>query len=125
MARILIVDDNADEALVLQRHFAAAGHEVATALTGREALLHVLSDKPDVILLDLILPVMDGPSFLEVIRSYLRLQALPVVVLTGAPDSPMVERTRTQKVNEILVKGKATSEDIRRAVEKAVGTVPG
>ena len=40
MARILIVDDNADEALVLQRLLAAARHEVATTSTGREALLH-------------------------------------------------------------------------------------
>ncbi len=40
------------------------------------------------------MPEMDGPSFLEVIRSYLRLQSLPVVVLTALGDSPMVARRR-------------------------------
>lgn len=71
------------------------------------------------------MPEMDGPTFLEVIRSYLRLQTLPVVVLTGLPDSPMVERVRHLKINDVLVKGKATHEDIRAAVEAAAVRAPG
>jgi CheY-like chemotaxis protein len=125
MAKILIVDDNGDEAETLARLFRAGAHDVATAPNGREALARVLNDLPDVILLDLLMPEMDGPSFLEVIRSYLRLQALPVVVLTAHSDSPMVDRARSLKVNTILAKGKATPEDIIRAVEQAVATVPG
>ena len=65
-----------------------------------------------------------GPSFLEVVRSYLRLQALPVVVWTAVGDGPMVERARHMKVNEILLKGKATLEDPRTAVEQAVVRLP-
>jgi DNA-binding NarL/FixJ family response regulator len=67
---------------------------------------------------------MDGPSFLEVVRSYLRLQSLPVVVLTGLADSPMIDRMRTLHVNSILMKGKATSDEIQKAVEEAVGRMP-
>jgi chemosensory pili system protein ChpA (sensor histidine kinase/response regulator) len=121
----LIVDDNGDEAETLARLLRAGSHSVATAPNGRNALMQVLQDLPDVILLDLLMPEMDGPSFLEVIRSYLRLQALPVVVLTALSDSPMVERIQALKVNTVLAKGKATPEDIIRAVEQAVGTVPG
>jgi FixJ family two-component response regulator len=55
---------------------------------------------------------------------YLRLQTLPVVVLTGIPDSPMVERARNAGVNSILVKGKATFEDIQRAVNEAIHRLP-
>jgi len=40
---------------------------------------------PDVVLLDLVMPEMDGPSFLEVVRSYLRLQSLPVVYSRRLP----------------------------------------
>jgi CheY-like chemotaxis protein len=68
---------------------------------------------------------MDGPSFLEVVRSYLRLQSLPIVVLTALAESPMVERTRNLQVNAILVKGKATLEDVRLAAEEAVHRIPG
>jgi len=125
MAKVLVVDDNADEAESLSKVLGLHGHEVVTTNNGRDALMQVLANPPDVILLDMILPEMDGPSFLEVVRSYLRLQALPVVVITGVPDSPMVARTQSLKVNCILAKGKATTEDIVKAVDEAVVRVPG
>jgi two-component system sensor histidine kinase/response regulator len=125
MARILIVDDVEDSreswALILRK----AGHEVICVPNGREALALVLTQLPDVILLDLIMPEMDGPSFLEVIRSYLRIQSLPVVVLTGAPDSPMVDRARTLKVNTVLIKAKVSPEDVEKAIAEALVRCPG
>ena len=125
MTKILIVDDNADEAEANKKLLTIAGHDVRIAPNGREALMQVIGDAPDVVLLDLMMPEMDGPSFLEVVRSYLRLQSLPVVVLTGLADSPMIDRMRTLHVNSILMKGKATSDDIQKAVEEAVGRMPG
>jgi CheY-like chemotaxis protein len=71
------------------------------------------------------MPEMDGTSFLEVVRSYLRLQTLPVVVLTALQDSPMVQKAQHLMVNAVLIKGKASLEDIRRAVEEAVSRMPG
>jgi CheY-like chemotaxis protein len=125
MAKILIVDDNTDDSATLAIFFRKAGHQITCVPNGREALTQVLSDTPDVILLDLILPEMDGPSFLEVVRSYLRIQALPVVVITGLVDSPMIDRVRALKVNSILVKVKATPDDILKALEQALIRMPG
>jgi CheY-like chemotaxis protein len=125
MAKILIVDDDADGRDTMAVNLQDAGHTVKCAPNGREALSLVLESQPDVILLDLMMPEMDGPSFLEVIRSYLRIQSLPVVVLTGLSDSPMIERARALKVNTILVKGKASPEEILKALEEALITHPG
>jgi two-component system KDP operon response regulator KdpE len=125
MPKVLIVEDNPDQAQSLAKVLQAAGHEVVTAPDGREALIQVISNAPDVILLDLIMPEMDGPSFLEVVRSYLRLQSLPVVVLTALTDSPMIERIQALKVNSILVKGKASTEDVHKAIEEAIVRMPG
>ena len=125
MAKILLIDDNADEVSVLSKYLTNVGHSVESAPNGREALAQILADLPDVILLDLIMPEMDGPSLLEVIRSYLRLQSLPVVVLTALAESPMLDRIQSLKVNSVLVKGKATSEDIQKALEEAIVRVPG
>ena len=125
MASIMIVDDNVDACEPLAKYLERSGHRVDCVPNGRQALAHVLAQVPDVVVLDLLMPEMDGPSFLEVVRSYLRLQSLPVVVLTGLADSPMVERARFLKVNSILAKGKATFEDIQRAVEQAVSHLPG
>lgn len=125
MAKILIVDDAPDSAETLATLLRAAGHEVTCAPNGRQALANVLAELPDVVLLDMHMPEMDGPTFLEVIRSYLRLQSLPVVVLTGLPDSPMVDRVQHLKVNSVLVKGKASPDEIRQALEEAAVRAPG
>ncbi|MGI8981070.1 MAG: response regulator [Pirellulaceae bacterium] len=125
MVKILIVDDDPDSGESMAKFLQAAGHEVACVPNGREALASVLAALPDAILLDMLMPEMDGPTFLEIIRSYLRLQSLPVVVLTGIPDSPMVDRVQHLKVNSILVKGKASPEEIRRALEEAAVRAPG
>jgi CheY-like chemotaxis protein len=122
MARLLIVDDNCDAGEGLARVFRQFGHEVACVPNGREALLSVLQHKPDAVLLDLVMPDMDGPSFLQVVRHYLRDQSLPVVVLTGFTQSPMIERALHLKVNSVLVKGRASSSDILKALEAAIGS---
>jgi two-component system, OmpR family, response regulator len=125
MAKILIVDDEADSRESLSILFRDAGHKVESAPNGREALVSVLTDAPDVILLDLIMPEMDGPSFLEVVRSYLRIQSLPVVIFTALSDSPMIDRARALSVNSILVKGRASPEDVLKELEGAIIRHPG
>lgn len=125
MAHILIVDDDTDSSEPLSLYLESAGHKVTRTPNGREALSVVLSNTPNVILLDLVMPEMDGPSFLEVVRSYLRIQSLPVVVLTGLGDSPMIDRVQSLKVNSVLVKSKAGPDDILKAVEEALIRHPG
>ena len=125
MATILFVDDQPDSALPVRLFLEKAGHTVTCSVNGKEALTQVLTSLPDVVILDLAMPEMDGPSFLEVIRSYLRLQSLPVVVLTGLEESPMVARAQALKVNSVLVKSKATPDDVLKAVEEAAVRVPG
>ena len=124
MASILIVDDNQDACDGIAKVLRAAGHSVNCAPNGREALLQVLTNLPDVVLLDLLMPDMDGPSFLQVLRLYLRNKSLPVVVLTGFTESPMIERALHLKVNSVLVKGKASSKDIQNALEDAIAGAP-
>lgn len=125
MSQILLVDDDADARSSLSKFLQLAGHDVTAVPNGREALAEVLRSTPDVVVLDLVMPEMDGACFLEVIRSYLRLQSLPVVILTALGDSPMISRAQSLKVNSVLAKGKATPDDILKAVEEAVPRHPG
>src|SRR4051794_38122314 len=99
MPKVLIVDDNADHSQSLAKLLQAFGHTVATAPNGRDALMQLLANQPDVVLLDLFMPEMDGPTFLEVVRSYLRLQTLPIVVLSGIEDGPFVQRAKALNVH--------------------------
>src|SRR5688572_25824988 len=124
MAYLLVVDDEIDGRDALCQFLTKHGHEVACVSDGREALASVLARTPDLVMLDMFMPAMDGTSLLEVMRSYLRLQSLPVIVLTGLPDSPQIDRARHLKVNAILVKGKATFPDILQAVTQELVRVP-
>ena len=125
MASVLLVDDDEDGRDALCTFLIKSGHTVECVPSGKDALAAVIARVPDLVILDLFMPEMDGGNFLEVIRSYLRLQSLPVIILTGLPDSPMVDRARHLKVNTILVKGKATLEDIGEAVRMELHRVPG
>ena len=124
MASILIVDDDTDGRDALCEFLTRSGYDVSCVADGRDALAAVLARTPDLIILDMFMPQMDGGGLLEVLRSYLRLQSLPVIVLTGLPDSPMVERARHLRVNAILLKGKATPDDVLKAVRDELPRAP-
>ena len=123
MARILVVEDDADAREILDRILSAAGHKVESAPNGREALTALLTHTPDLVVLDLLMPEMNGVGLLQVLRSYLRLQSLPVVVITGLPGSPMIEDARRLNVHAILVKGVATHVEIVKAVNEELGRI--
>jgi len=124
MANILIVDDSEDAAEALARFLEKSGHVVQVVSDGKDALLAVMSKPTDLVILDLLMPEMDGPSFLEVIRSYLRLQTLPVVVLTAVSNGPLLDRARNARVNCILIKSQATHDEILSAVNSSLHKIP-
>jgi len=81
---VLLVDDDAD-LLDAERHLLLEhGFRIVTARNGAEALQAVQQDPPSVIVLDIQMPGIDGPSFARQLREQLR--HVPLVVLTGAPD---------------------------------------
>jgi CheY-like chemotaxis protein len=86
-AKVLIVDDE----LCLQEAIAALliaeGYDVALASNGREALEQLSAWKPDVVLSDVMMPVMDGRQLLTEIRSNGSFRDLPVILMTAAPDA--------------------------------------
>ncbi len=80
---ILSVDDEQDVTDLVQFHLTRAGYEVATAATGSEALLAVGRRRPDLILLDLMLPDIDGFGVCEILRRDAATAAIPIVILTA------------------------------------------
>jgi CheY-like chemotaxis protein len=119
MAEVLIVDDSADAREPLGRFLEKLGHVVRAAPCGREALDQLIAKAPDVVLLDLMMPEMSGADFLALARSYLRFRSLPVVVLTALSSSPALDRVRELGAHSVLLKSKATFDEIRHALEEA------
>lgn len=80
---ILSVDDESDVTELVRFHLARAGCEVMTADNGRDALRAVAERRPDLILLDLMLPDIDGFGVCEILRRDPATAAIPIVILTA------------------------------------------
>jgi CheY-like chemotaxis protein len=124
MPRILIVDDIPDSVDALGEYLRRNGYGVDCAKNGEEALTRIIKDKPDLVILDLYMPELDGISLLEILRSYLRLQSLPVIVLTGVADSSLAGRARQLRVSRVFMKGRATLAEIAGSVKAELHQIP-
>lgn len=87
MARILIVDDNGASRLALTEQLAAAGYETLESSDGLEALRVVAREKPDVVMVEVLMPKLDGFSFCRQLKSDSVSASIPVVLLTRTPPS--------------------------------------
>jgi len=82
-ARIMVVEDNIDEAKLIKMILEPEGYEVVTAINGNDAKEKFKIEIPDLIVLDVMMPEMDGFAFCSWIRSNEDYKELPVVLLTG------------------------------------------
>ncbi len=85
-ALVLVAEDDPFNLRLLQEVCEAAGHRVATSANGREVLDSVARERPDVILMAIDLPVIDGFEVMRVLKSDPELCAVPVIVVTAADD---------------------------------------
>ncbi len=102
MAKILVVDDEAQIREILLVVLERKGHRVLLAQTGQESLQLVTRERPDVIILDVILPDMNGLAVLEQIRQMP--SAVPVIMLTGYWTGEFEKEARALGVTDFLSK---------------------
>ena len=93
IAKVLMVDDEPDIRRIGQMSLRAVGKwEVALAASGAEALRAAIEGRPDVILLDVMMPGMDGPATLSALRGDPATAAIPVIFMTAKVQQHEVER---------------------------------
>ncbi len=83
MSKVLVVEDVADIRFLLVETLADAGHQVLEAEDGATGLASVRLHRPDVILLDIMMPVMDGFQMLEQLKADPSLSSIPVIMVTA------------------------------------------
>jgi len=86
MERVLIVDDDPDIVRLVSYNLSHAGYEVLTASTGRKALELVQQQPPDLIVLDVMLPDVDGMEVCRTLRQQLSSRRIPILMLTARGD---------------------------------------
>ena len=118
--KILIVEDDPDTRVVLRRTLEREGFAVVEAGDGREGLQAVRESSPNLVLLDLMMPVMDGFEFLKTLRHDLGERALPVIVLTAKELSAAERQLLNGKVEQVLQKSADDPETVVEEIRKAL-----
>ncbi len=86
MRKVLVVDDEVGVTEILASILVDAGYRVETATGGEEALRCVAADVPDIIVLDVRMPGLDGPGLLRALRAEPSWAAIPVVAMSSLPE---------------------------------------
>jgi DNA-binding response OmpR family regulator len=86
MTRVLVVEDDRDIAELVERYLQKAGFSIELLSSGREALKAIAERTPDLLILDLMLPHVDGLEICRVVRSDPRTAAIPIIMLTARAD---------------------------------------
>lgn len=101
---ILVVDDEPEICSLLYDFLSRKGFEVGVACNGQDALDKVAKTKPDLITLDVIMPVMDGFEFLKYLKSKNDYSGIPVIMLTAKKGSKDIDRGISLKADFYLPK---------------------
>lgn len=103
-AKILIVEDMPTTRALVSGGLQVHGYKTACAKSGEEAVMWLDFNTPDLIVLDLQMPQMDGFTLLKTMQKYPRLRDIPIIALTGSADRHSVSRANELKVNKYLLK---------------------
>ena len=104
MERVLVVDDEPDVLLLCRLNLEQQGFDVLEASSGRSALDLLQQGRPDVVVLDLMMPGMNGYEVLEAIRADERFRATPILVLTAKSLQADRDRTAAMGASAFLTK---------------------
>lgn len=116
--KILIIDDETSLLSVLVDKFSQEGFEVSVAKDGQEGLNLALQVHPDMILLDIVMPVMDGMAMLKKLREDSWGKKAEVMLLTNLTDSTKIIESLHQDVTDYLIKSDWKLEDLVKKVSE-------
>lgn len=114
MARILIVEDEPDVLLLLENRVRGAGHDVVSATNGEEGLTLVSTEKPDLVVLDWMMPRRDGIEVCEEIRRSDPDHGTKVLMLTARSQQSDVDRAMAAGADDYIVKPFSSRDLIER-----------
>lgn len=117
LKKILIVEDDAILLEMYKDKFINEGFQVITATNGKEGLEKTLEQKPNIILLDIMMPVMNGKQMLRKVREFPQFKRLPVIILTNAGEVENIRETkRYDDACDFLIKSNVSVEEVVKKV---------
>ena len=102
--KVLIVDDEPNIVQTLQDRLEMNEYNVITACNGKEGLEQAVKEIPDVILLDVIMPIMDGHEMLEALRKQVGCEDISIIMLTARSQTQDIARANACGIEDYIVK---------------------
>lgn len=103
MKSILIIDDNNDLLLLLKETLQSK-YRILTSLSGREGLYSLIHNKPDLILLDIMMKGLNGFDILKLLRNDTYTKDTPIIIISALNEEKIIEKTRSMGANGYLKK---------------------
>ena len=102
--KVLIVDDEEDIRIMLKQQFVTSGYEVVTACDGQEGLAVAQKEMPDIIILDEMMPKMDGYKMAGLLKSDMRFNKIPIIMFSARAEDPQNSLSKEIGVDMYLTK---------------------
>jgi len=118
---VLFIDDDALLGDILTHKIKNEGYDVILVSDGAEGFKKISSEKPDLILLDVLLPTMNGYEILEAKQKDTSIAAIPVIIISDSGQPVNVERARALGVKDYLIKAQLDPEEIAAKVRSYLG----
>ncbi len=119
--KVLIVDDEEVIVSVLKRYVSMAGYDFEVATNGRQALERIAAGAPDAVLLDLMMPEMNGFETCRQIRTIPETATIPVIVLTALRSQADTDEARHCGATDFMIKP-VTGEELMKRLKKHLGS---
>lgn len=116
--KILLIEDDPFLVDIYKTKLNEAGYEVVTAFDGDEAMRKVKEEKPDVVLLDIVLPNVDGWEILRKIKKDDELKGLEVIILSNLGQKEEVEKGMKLGASKYIIKAHHTPSEVAAEVKK-------
>lgn len=119
--RILLVEDEEIILNLLEKKLKKEGYEISIAKDGKEGLEKIKNDKPDLILLDIIMPKMGGFEVMEEMNKNPELKKIPVIVISNSGQPVELDRAKKLGAKDWLIKTEFDPAEVLEKVKKQFG----
>jgi DNA-binding response OmpR family regulator len=120
--KVLLVEDDEMLHTMYTQKFTKEGYEVASAYNGAEGVAAAETSKPDVILLDIIMPKMDGFVALKKLKKNDMTKAIPVILLTNLGQEEDIRKGRELGATDYFIKANHTPQEVVDKVKEVMGS---
>jgi two-component system, OmpR family, response regulator VicR len=119
--KIMIVDDDAALGQMYQQIFTDEGYEVVWVQDGEQALAKILEEKPNLLLLDIMMPKIQGLDVLDIIKATPSTEQTKIMILTALSDENVVAKAKQFGAVDVIVKSEVEMADVVAKVKAVLG----